>query len=47
MDCSWLLVIKLNPQKENVSHVSVVSLYCKIRKYVCLDEQSEGEHNFI
>ena len=29
---------------ENVSHVSVVSLYCKTRKYLCSDEHSEGEH---
>ena len=30
---------------KNVSHVSVVSLYCKTRTYLCSDEHSEGEHN--
>ena len=30
---------------KNVSHMSVVFLYCKTRKYLCSDEHSEGEHN--
>jgi len=32
---------------KNVSGVSVVSLYCKTRKYLCSDEHSEGEHKYI
>jgi hypothetical protein len=29
------------------SHMSVVSLYCKTRKYLCSDEHSEEEHNHV
>jgi hypothetical protein len=37
----WLLV--LHSIQENIVHVSVVSLFCHTRNYLCLDE---GEHKY-
>ena len=38
--------IKLNRKKKNVSPVSVVSLYCNTRTYLCPDEHSKRGHPF-